>query len=283
MHVFVESVFYYHRKKGTQKVLQVFLHSYRFFASLCLHFLCDITPTHNSNSITQALKQKTRVLLSQSHLRGQVKRPEEKSKHAARHHGDDWECQQPIPLAVVLQICPELRRHQTLPKFGHTFHPDVEPVVSSSPPPPPPGSLDRYPKILAFCFCFSEAYQCGSHQVRGWAQLMKFTSTLVCVSHQGADPVWGEDTLAKGFLVKPNGLSLPDANRGFSTVTQVLLKKASALISLSIYSSLWAITTQSQSIYKKTQQPFPCDWYASVTWPHFSCRFIIQEIEFIRN
>lgn len=90
--------------------------------------------------------------MSQSHLRGQVKRPEEKSKHAARHHGDDRERQQPIPLAVVLQICPELHRHQTLPKFGHTFHPDVESVVSSSPPPPPPGGLDRYPKILAFGF-----------------------------------------------------------------------------------------------------------------------------------
>lgn len=91
------------------------------------------------------------MLLSRSHLSGQVKRPEEKSKHAARHHGDDRERQQPIPLAVVLHICPDLSGHQILPNFGHTFHPDVESVVSSSPPPPaPPSGLDRYLKILAF-------------------------------------------------------------------------------------------------------------------------------------
>lgn len=159
-------------------------------------------------------------------------------------------------------------------------------LYPAAPHPHPPAVLTDIRKFWRFFFVFfSEAYQCGSHQVRGWVQLMKYTSTLVCVSHQGADPVWGEETLTKGFLVKPNGLSLPDANRGFSTVTQVLLKKASALISLSTYSSLWAITTQSQSIHKETQQPFPCDWYASVTWPHFSWKIyhagdtVHQELE----
>lgn len=87
-----------------------------------------------------------RLSLIQSYLRGEVKGPEEKSQNTARHHGNDRERQQPIPLAVVLNIRPEFRRHQTLKKFGHAFHPDLDSVRVPAGPPPPPGGLDRYPE-----------------------------------------------------------------------------------------------------------------------------------------
>lgn len=191
------------------------------------------------------------------YLRGQVKRPEEKSEHTACHHGNDRERQQPIPLAVVLHVRPEFRRHQTLPKFGHTFHPDLDSVcIPADPGPPPPGGLDRYPRILAF-WGVSVRIPPGPRRSAANEKQINSGSCLT-----PADPVWGEETLTEGFLVKPNGLSLPDAHRGFST--QVLLKKASALISLSGYSSLWLITTP---IHENPQQPFPCDQRPLWTWP----------------
>lgn len=201
----------------------------------------------------------TWVLLIWPYLRGQVKRPEEKSEHAARHHGNDRERQQPIPLAVVLHVRPDFCRHQTLPQFGYTFHPDLDSVcILADPRPPPPGGLDRYPRILAFWGVSVRIPQ----GMRRSAANEKQINSGSCLTP--ADPVWGEETLTKGFLVKPNGLSLPDANRGFST--QVLLKKASALISLSSYSSLWVITTPSHPIHEKPQQPFPCDQCPPLKW-----------------
>lgn len=202
-----------------------------------------------------------------SYLRGQVKRPEEKSKHAARHHGDDRECQQPIPPAVVLQVHPEFQRHQTLPQFSRTFHPDLDSVSMPADPRPPPPR--RSPQIKDNSGVLRRI---GANPTRYEAECsQRKRDELWLLCHSRADPVWGEETLTKGFLVKPNGLSLPDANRGlgFGFSAQVLLKKASALISLSSNSSLWFVTTPSHPIHKKPQQPFPCERWTPLMWSHF--------------
>lgn len=180
-----------------------------------------------------------------SHLRGQVKGPEEKSEHAARQHGDDRERQQPVPLAVVLHVRPDFRRHQSLPQCGHALHPDLDSVsILADPRPPPPGGpISQKSGVLRRVSANPARHQAECSQRR--------TDRLWVPSHVEADPVWGEETLTKGFLVKPDGLSLPAANRGSST--QVLLKKASALISPSSYSSLRV----TQPIHKKTTAAFP--------------------------
>lgn len=120
----------------------VSVHDQDRLAVLSIHGCVQVAQVHLTIQIPSVtlknMKQNTQGLLIRSHLCGQVKCPEEKSKHTACHHGNDRERQQPIPLAVVLHICPDLCGHQTLPKFGHAFHPDSDSVVSRQPPPHPP-------------------------------------------------------------------------------------------------------------------------------------------------
>lgn len=156
MHFLVERSFCYYKWGIYVKLCnlkeRIKVHGQDGLALLSVHVCVQVWQVHlQIPSLTlKDMKQNTQVSLIRSHLCGQVKRPEEKSKHTACHHGNDRERQQPIPLAVVLHICPDLCGHQTLPKFGHTFHPDSDAVVSRQPPTPPPGGLGRYPKILTF-------------------------------------------------------------------------------------------------------------------------------------
>lgn len=106
------------------------------------------TPYYQGNIMEDKIQRQSHCLLLNFHLWvhpylcGKVERPEDKSKYTARHYSNDRECQQAIPLAVVLHVSPGFHRQQTFPNFMQHFHPDSVSVCIPADPPSPRVNTD---------------------------------------------------------------------------------------------------------------------------------------------